>query len=138
MLIIAPTWILVNFFSLGKDPQTPSKDQSIGIHDGFSEPQTESQVCWVFSINFPVSMFSFFIAEQPKLLKQWTDILVSYSMKFIFLLWVVRDLDVVNFKPQMQMVGYEEDLTGRQMIIDRVRTRSSMFWIIWRTTKEQM
>ncbi|XP_057532611.1 uncharacterized protein LOC130810527 [Amaranthus tricolor] len=56
------------FSSLGKDPQTPSKDQSIGIHDGFSEPQTESQ-----------------------------------------------------------MVGYEEDLTGRQMIIDRVRTRSSMF-----------
>lgn len=25
-----------------------------------------------------------------------------------------------------QVVGYEEDLTGRQMLIDRVRTRSSM------------
>lgn len=27
---------------------------------------------------------------------------------------------------ESQVVGYEEDLSGRQMIIDRVRTRSSM------------
>lgn len=55
--------------SLGKkeDLQTGSRDQSTGVHDGFSETQTESQ-----------------------------------------------------------LVGYEEDLSGRQMIIDRVRTRSSV------------
>ncbi|XAR49591.1 hypothetical protein NMG60_11032843 [Bertholletia excelsa] len=45
----------------------PSGDANVGMYDGFSETQTESQV-----------------------------------------------------------VGYEEDLSGRQMIIDRVRTRSSM------------
>lgn len=27
---------------------------------------------------------------------------------------------------ESQVVGYEEDLSGRQMLIDRVRTRSSM------------
>ncbi|KAL2893989.1 DNA topoisomerase 2-binding protein 1 [Bienertia sinuspersici] len=51
--------------SLGKDNQDVSRDQSTGVHDPFSETQTES-------------------------------------------------------------VGYEDDLSGRQEIINRVRTRSSM------------
>lgn len=49
-----------------------------------------------------------------------------FNVGYIQFLHICDSLIDLLVHAYLQVVGYEEDLSGRQMIIDRVRMRSSM------------